>query len=91
MIAVVYTFASSSKKSVTKKNKKYIHEIKVDLPGCREKGHSAPKDQKPTLKEVEKLADDLCEKEPTYLNMNIISRDQVSLARRGTEIPVRNL
>jgi len=29
------------------------------------------------LKEVEKLADDLCEKEPTYLNMNIISRDQV--------------
>jgi len=44
LIAVVYTFASSSKKSVTKKNKKYIHEIKVDLPGCREKGSSAPKD-----------------------------------------------
>lgn len=79
-IGVVYTFASLSKKSVTKKSKKYIHEIKVDLPGCREKGASAPKDQKPTLKEVEKLADDLCEKEPTYLNMNIISRDQVSHA-----------
>jgi len=31
----------------------------------------------PTLKEVERLADDLCEQEPTYLNMNIISRDQV--------------
>jgi len=49
----------------------------VDLPGCREKG--APKDEKPTLNDVEKLADSLCEKEPTYLNMNIISRDQVSL------------
>ena len=78
----MYTFAHISKKSVTKKSKKYIHEIKVDLPGCREKGASAPKDQKPTLQEVEKLADALCEKEPTYLNMNIISRDQVSPERQ---------
>jgi len=36
-IGVVYTFSSTTKKSVTKKNKKYIHEIRVDLPGCREK------------------------------------------------------
>ena len=66
-IGVVYTF-HSTKKNATKKNKKYIHEIKVDLPGCREKAASAVKDEKPTLKEVQKLADTLCEKEPTYLN-----------------------
>ena len=58
--------------------KKYIHEIKVDLKGSREKKVGSLND-KPTLKDVEKLADTLCEKEPTYLNVNIISRTQVSL------------
>ena len=75
-IGVVYTFQHSSpKKNANKKSKKYIHEIKVDLHGCREKGNSQ---EKPTMKEVEKLAETLCEQEPTYLNQNIISRTQVS-------------
>ena len=76
-IGVVYTFQHSSKKNANKKLKKYIHEIKVDLPGSREKKAGSVND-KPTLKDVEKLADSLCEKEPTYLNVNIISRTQVS-------------
>ena len=53
--------------------KKYIHEIKIDLPGCREK-KTGPASEKPTLREVEKLAEKLCDQEPTYLNVNIISR-----------------
>ena len=57
--------------------KKYIHEIKIDLPGCREK-KTGPASEKPTLREVEKLAEKLCDQEPTYLNVNIISRTQVS-------------
>ena len=76
-IGVVYTFQHTSKKNANKKLKKYIHEIKVDLPGSREKKAGSLND-KPTLKDVEKLADTLCEKEPTYLNVNIISRTQVS-------------
>ena len=76
-IGVVYTFQHSSKKNASKKLKKYIHEIKVDIPGSREKKYGA-NDEKPNLKDVEKLADTLCEKEPTYLNVNIISRTQVS-------------
>ena len=73
-IGVVYSFQhSSSKKS--KKTKKYIHEIKVDFPGCREKVSAAPSDNKPTLKDVDTLAETLCDREPTYLNMNIISKN----------------
>ena len=77
-IGVVYTFQHSSSKKV-KKNKKYIHEIKVDFPGCREKTTATSIGDKPTLKDVEKLADTLCDQEPTYLNVNIISRNQVSV------------
>ena len=72
-IGVVYTFNQSPKKQSSKKMKKYIHEIKIDLPGCREK-KTGPASEKPTLREVEKLAEKLCDQEPTYLNVNIISR-----------------
>ena len=84
-IGVVYTFQPQSKKNASKKSKKYIHEIKVDLPGCREKVTGISKDNKPTLQDVEKLAETLCENEPTYLNVNIISRTQVS-TRRAKDI-----
>ena len=83
-IGVVYTFNQSPKKTNAKKMKKYIHEIKVDLPGCREK-KSGPASDKPTIKDVEKLAGDLCEQEPTYLNVNIISRTQVSIPYRTNQ------
>ena len=53
-IAVVYTLEKSKKTSKTGKQRKYIHEIRVDFEAAaREDGGSA--DGKPTRRQVEHL------------------------------------
>ena len=79
-IAVVYTFQhSSSKKNKSGKVRKYVREIKVDFKSCLDPAsRTLLSEKKPTLKQVEKLCEQLCEREPSYLNINIISKKQVS-------------
>lgn len=75
-IAVVYTLPNSKLKK-SGKVRKFIHEIHVDFKSCMEsKGSSTA--SKPSLRQIEKLCDILCSKEPTYLNTTIISKTQVS-------------
>ena len=80
-IAVVYTLEKSSKKHKTSgKPRKYIHSIRVDFEGCidQSRPQSSPlQPNKPSMKEVEALCKKLCDAEPTYLNINIISKTQV--------------
>ena len=81
-IAVVYTL-DKSKRVKNGKPRKYIHEIRVDFEKCmvgagRRKPLSPTYPSKPTLNEVQELCRKLCEAEPTYLNINIISKTQVS-------------
>jgi hypothetical protein len=68
-IAVVYTLSNNSKNKKSGKVRKYVHEIKVDFKNATAVGAS-----KPSIKQLEKLCDTLCDKEPTYLNINIISK-----------------
>ena len=74
-IAVVYTFQHSSKKKAGGKIRKYIREIKVDFKSCSD----SITQEKPSKKQLDKLCQTLCDKEPSYLNINIISKQQVSV------------
>ena len=79
---MVYTL-DKSKRVKNGKPRKYIHEIRVDFEKCmngegRRKPLSPTYPSKPTLNEVQNLCRQLCEAEPTYLNINIISKTQVS-------------
>lgn len=79
-IAVVYTLEKSKKATKSGKPRKYIHEIRVDFEGCIDKSRpqkSPLEPNKPTQSEIEKLCRRLCESEPTYLNINVISKTQV--------------
>ena len=64
-IAVVYSFmkSSTSSRSKSSKPRRYIHEIRVDFDRCREIDSSATRLAlgKPTLGQVEKLCEQLCE------------------------------
>ena len=77
-IAVVYTLEKSSKKPTKSgKPRKYIHEIRVDFEKCIDKSRpqkSPLEPNKPSKKEVEELCRKLCDSEPTYLNINVISK-----------------
>ena len=82
-IAVVYTL-DKSKRVKNGKPRKYIHEIRVDFEKCmvgegrrNRKPLSPSYPSKPTMSEVSELCRKLCEAEPTYLNINIISKTQV--------------
>jgi hypothetical protein len=81
-IAVVYTLEKSKKNTKSGKQRKYIHEIRVDFESCidRSKPQTSPllsssaSTDKPSTKEVETLCHKLCEVEATYLNVNVISK-----------------
>ena len=77
-IAVVYSFQHSSKKKSGGKVRKYIREIKVDFKSCMDSAPIGSRRDKPTIRQVEALCVKLCEREPSYLNVNIISKQQVS-------------
>ena len=81
-IAVVYTLEKSKKTTKNGKQRKYIHEIRVDFESCIDRNkHKASSlhtnAEKPTKNELELLCNKLCEKEATYLNVNVISKTQV--------------
>jgi hypothetical protein len=64
-IAVVYQFLKG-------KQKKYIHEIRVDMKeNC----------------DIQKIVEDLCKKESIYLNTDQVSKGQVSLLK-STKLPI---
>jgi len=76
-IAVVYTLEKSKKSGKSGKPRKYIHEIRVDFEKCMDtsKPQISPlQPNKPSLSEVEALCRKLCDSEPTYLNINVISK-----------------
>jgi hypothetical protein len=79
-LAVVYTLEKSKKTTKSGKQRKYIHEIRVDFESCidrnKHKTSSLPQTnaEKPTKNELESLCHKLCEKEATYLNVNVISK-----------------
>lgn len=76
-IAVVYTIQRTSKSS-TRKQKKYIHEIKVDFASSAARSINSYSYSKHEDKhDLEKLTEHLCENEPTYLNTTVISKTQV--------------
>ena len=77
-IAVVYTLSNNSKNKKSGKIRKYVHEIKVDFKSCLPAGTSSLSQTKPSLAQLDKLVDRLCQAEPTYLNTHIISKQQVS-------------
>ena len=90
-IAVVYTLEKSKKQSKSGKTRKYIHEIRVDFEGCidQKRPQASPlQPNKPTMKEVEALCRKLCEAEPTYLNINIISKTQVIDQQLAGKLPL---
>lgn len=76
-IAVVYTLEKSKKTTKSGKPRKYIHEIKVDFDSCKKSRRPSAGPDRPTLSEVETLCRTLCDKESTYLNVNVISKTQV--------------
>jgi len=76
-IAVVYTLEKSKKTTKSGKPRKYIHEIKVDFESCKKMRLPSSGSEKPSLSEVESLCRTLCERESTYLNVQVISKTQV--------------
>lgn len=72
-IAVLYTMQRSTKSK--RKNKKYIHEIFVDFSSG-----GVHKFALPSEVNLEKVCENICTKEATYLNTNIISKTQVSIS-----------
>ena len=65
-IAVVYQMKDTRSSKIGTKQKKYIHEIKVNF-----EGRSEPVD-------VSKMCDEMCESETVYLNPQFINKQQVS-------------
>lgn len=80
-IAVVYTLSNNSKSKKSGKIRKYVKEIEVDFKACMAmastSGISMSSQTRPTISQLEKLVDKLCKEEPTYLNINVISKTQV--------------
>ena len=55
-----------------------MHEIKVDFNACIKKAAGGVQRKQPTASEIDALCRTLCDMESTYLNINIISKTQVS-------------